>query len=419
MATVEGMRPTISTRLRRIRVSDVTLLVAVIATTVHGVWAWRIGYSVTRDLFVTYALTGTALVVGYWRYLTPDRRISSTAFLAATWFGYLTWLPAVGSNVAGNIWREWLLAAAFLVFGAALGRSRWTSWQGLFIALAFGLAFYQVLALVFSRDNLLEALSGPGQFYASRPLSASLALLMLFGFVLVLARPIASSRPLLLGGGAFLGLSVVLSQHRSVWMAVFVAVPLLVLLQSQRGKVSSQWLICALSPLVYAGASLVLSATMRVSLLPGGSIESLGTVGVPEAAANTATFSWRLEMWQSRLTAPRSLWEWLFGGVFGVSPVKWPATNVMNNYISGHNAFVDLVTMYGLAGLALAAVLVWQSLRVRAVKRSALGVFIVAGLVYGVFYSLPSWSWVVIGIALALGSQRGPDPLIVKTQEVT
>lgn len=402
----------------RINPSDVVLAIAVLATSVHGLWAWQIGYSPTRDLVFTYLLTGIGLGFRYWRSLNRAAVILVTIWLVATWIGFLTWLAATDSNIATNTWREWLLASAFLVFGIAMGRQRWPSWQWVFVVLAALLAAYQLLALIFARDRLAEVLSGPGEFYSDRPMSAGLALLLVLGYIVLLARPAAAVTPLIASGAGLFGISAVLSQHRSVWIAAGVALVLLAWMALRRGGYGVAWFVALLSPLAYAVASLVLSATVSFSLLPSGSIKSVGGVGVPEAATNTATLSWRLDMWQSRLTAPRSLMDWLTGGVFGVNPVKWPGTGVMNGYVSGHNMIVDTLTMYGLLGVIVLVGMFWLALAPRGADLGPDRIFLGALLAFAVFYTAPPWSWVVLGVALSAATGRSTAGQAVPDTEV-
>jgi len=322
----------------------------------------------------------------------------------------MIWVASVGSVVASNTWREWLLATGFLLFGVSLGRKRWPGWSSVFVFLALLLGVYQALALILARDRLASTLEGPGEFYSDRPMSASLALIMVLGFVLLLSRPRPRTNVGDLVGAGFLGISAVLSQHRSVWVSLFIAVILLAWGNVRRGRVGRGWLLALMSPIGYAGLALVLSSTVAISLFPGGNVTAVGSVGVPESAASTATVAWRWEMWESRLTASRSLMEWLFGCVFGVSPVKWPGTEVMNGFISGHNAMVDTITMYGLVGLVVVCTMLWQAVGSPRMLLSPAGIFVCASLGFSVFYTLPSWSWLVIGVALAYASTGRSSP---------
>jgi O-antigen ligase len=240
-----------------------------------------------------------------------------------------------------------------------------------------------------------------GDFYGLRPLTAAQALLMLFGFALLTMSTKRSGRNSVLA--ALLGISVVLAQHRSVWLSLLVVLALLAI----RGTRSATRV--KRGPIIAVSGSLILAITLPaafgINILPTTS-QIAAEPGLPDVVTSTRSTNWRWEMWTTRIEAPRPAENTLFGGVFGVTPVKVPGTRVMNPGNSAHNMAVDTYVMLGLVGLVLTTVLVAMATLFRQ-DRLAPDAILLWGLVtFGVFYNWPSWGWLILGSALSL---RGLD----------
>ncbi|TXH41568.1 MAG: hypothetical protein E6Q90_11415 [Actinobacteria bacterium] len=323
--------------------------------------------------------------------------------------GYILWIPRVGSWISVNLWHELILGLSLLLFAMVFGPRRWFVWR--YILLGFGLlaAAMQLLGLLlFSNELAPLAVYGPGAFYGARPLHANSALFMVVALALVLSdRRMDGRWQMLLG--MVLGLSAVYSQWRSVWAAL--AVVLLVWVWRSCADpalrrslpvslaVGVSWAVVLLSPVL----------TGR-SLLPGGGVEAVGSVELPDTATSTGTLGWRFEMWRSRLEAPRSVANYFFGGVFTDSNVVFPGKGIMRGSLSGHNLFVDLYTYLGLVGLGLLVVLVWAAFRVGGPASWEHRTLLLAVLVYGMFFLWAPWMWVLLGVpaGLARGTVSPP-----------
>ena len=111
--------------LKRANGIDLLLTLAIVASSASFVRFLGIEPSPTRTIFVAYALVGTAGV----SLLRRGRVPATTTWLALgllvmAFVGYLAWIPSVGSWISLNIWSEWILCFAFLVFGVAFGAKR-------------------------------------------------------------------------------------------------------------------------------------------------------------------------------------------------------------------------------------------------------------------------------------------------------
>src|SRR5690606_34839698 len=117
-------------------------------------------------------------------------------------------------------------------------------------------------------------LNGPAQFYGDRPVGAPAALMMVLGMVLAAREDRLSSR-VRMAVVVVLGATVVLAQHRSVWVALLVALVLLMWDGRRRGLAFRQ-----MAGFNAVAAFFVLSAVLPVltplSILPSGRPEQAG-----------------------------------------------------------------------------------------------------------------------------------------------
>lgn len=366
--------------------------------------------STTRQLMLTYILIALSLTGSPWRRLSRAEGLLVLLCALMPLVGLLTWTEGLGSQVASPYWtgwHGWVLLSGFLSFAVAYGRARWTHWRRILITVALVAAGGQALWLGgwLLRGSAVEA-SRYGDFYGLRPLSASVALLMAFGFVLLALIP--SPRPREVGAALFLGVSVVLSQHRSVWAALIGVLILLALRGLQHRGAARSWIsIAGTGGFLVAG--LVLPAVSKFSLLPVQQVAE-SDASLPDVATSTHSMEWRLEMWRTRLEAPRSLLNTVFGGIFGITPVKIPGDGVMNAGLSAHNMAVDVYTMLGLAGLLVIGALVGLSLLARADRLDEFAIMLWALIVFSFFYNWPEWTWLIVGVAFVTRKAGSPSP---------
>jgi hypothetical protein len=390
-------------------VVNATMVWALLATTLPLLRFLSIDLSRTRELFTVYILFALAIVGRWW--CQGDRRfvLLVGVFGAFAVLGTMSWTAAYTWDLAINFWSEWLLASAVMMFAMAFARGHRRTWTIIIQIYAVALAVVQMFVLLASLFvRVLPSVGGP-DFYSNRPLPASLALFLVFGFVLTILThgPLSRRRGWL---ATFLGGSAILSQHRSVWVALLVVIALTLVAMIRRPSLRSGWQAVGATAALFVTA-LFIPVFTSVSLLPG----TVAGSGLPESATSVATTEWRLEMWQSRMQTPRSPVEWLTGGVFGPTPLRGPDSEVMNAGISGHNVMIDVLTMLGLVGVLIVASLWFRGCIGTPDRLAALPVFLWGLMAYGAFYNWPTWGWGVVAAALVVGTRGSPGAAAATT----
>lgn len=381
-------------------VADGAFVWALLVLTVPQLTFLQMDISRTREIMTVYLLVGLSVVGRWWR--NGNRRVVAAVWLLGVMsvFGLISWSRALDWDRGLNFWAEWLLMSAGLMFGLGFARWRWPVWRRIIVGYAVVLSLIQLLALAVISARGVEAGPDPA-FYEMRPLTAALATFLVVAMVLAAFADDLTRRTRVILV-ALLGISVVLSQNRSAWAALIVALALsgLAMWRHPDRRTASAGIASVAGFMLL---SLVLPVMTGLSVLPGtGGAESRE---LPESATSTITTAWRLEMWESRLSASRSLGEWLFGGVFGLTPAKGPTSQVMNPLISAHNLALDVVTMIGIVGLLAVAFLVFTACFGTGQRLAALPICIWSLLALGVFYNWPAWAWLVLGAALAQPSR--------------
>lgn len=396
---------TVPGRLRPIHwIATAAFVVALLVTTLNGFEILELGISRTRELNTAYIVIAIAMFATPWRGLTRVLQITVAALGASIVLGFLVWQVQERSSVAANYWPQWLLPLSMLLLGLAYGRGLWWLWRRIFVAYAvlIGLVQFGLLAVSWQGVGQVASMSN---FYGSRPVGAHLAFVMVAGLVMTLNEPALTTRSRNIIA-AFLGVSVVVSQHRSAWVGLLVALVLLAARSiREKDRISQWWSLPVVSCFFVAAA--VSPVILPASLLPG---ESTQGTALPDSFESTGTLSWRFDMWESRIERSRSLTEWLFGGVFGGTPVWGPDSDVLNPALTGHSIYVDLLSMLGIVGLAAFAVLAYFAVWRSTPRLGELPIVIWSALAFGVFYAWPAWTWGVLGIALVSSSPREVSP---------
>jgi hypothetical protein len=386
--------------------------VVLVLTLLSAVFPWTLSSSIqpswTRDLVSFVVLTACAFAGGLLRGGRDWRLGLVLAFAAMCTVGLIVWVIQGGSSFGLNFWAgwsPWLLSPAFLVFGFTFGPSRWHVWRRVLIVFGVLVAAVQDIGILGKALGVIgtEA-SRFGDFYAMRTIHASLALFIVLAYLLVLAEEPAGRAQATLA--VFLGVSVVVSQHRSVWVALTIITLLMLVHFARTGASRDRW-VGLIAPFAYLVAANLLPV-VGIHLLPRGG-ETAPERGLADAATSSNSLDWRLEMWRTRLAAARDPDHWIFGGVLRVNPVKWPGEGVMNPYNSAHNMFIDVSVMLGLVGVLVVLGMFVAGTILRRDRLAPTAVFLWGLLGYGLFYYWPSWSWVVIGVALAAGRAQPPE----------
>jgi len=310
--------------------------------------------------------------------------------------GLLSWFILDDLQTAVNHWRTLLLSLG--VFWWATAQSQWSSRllaPVVWVALA-GATIQTGLYLVHGFGSASDGHWQEGIGWVSaRPLEASGALIMLCGLLLLIYRP-GPWRPFRVAAIAYLAVSVVLCQHRSVWVAALVAGLFALVMVLKARKLSSFLLV----PAVALGAPLTI---WTVSLLANSSeLES--------SATNTGTLDARFSFWSERMAVARTTTQWLFGEVFGPTPISTDPRFT----IEAHSMYIQIITTLGIVGLILLLALLTLSIRLLVFKTGQVhSVLFPAIIVFGFFYIWPAWSFML------LAQGRGPDPEAPSTIDIT
>ena len=167
---------------------------------------------------VTFGIVAAFRQLYHARWTAPA--IAMTVVSILTFCGVIAWVLQTGTQTGVNYWRDWLTALAVFWWAFTLPQ-RWTwrllrpfAWVGVVAGL---LQLYGFWKNGFGSATVRIQLDD-GTVVASRPLGATIALIMLVGFIIVMAEPArwSAMRVFL---ATFLGISVVIAQHRSVWVA--------------------------------------------------------------------------------------------------------------------------------------------------------------------------------------------------------
>lgn len=367
----------------------------VLATTIRGFSVSAVEMSRTRELMTVYAVALLVVLVRPWRWWPRTVRAISFGFLALVLLGYLAWVVENGSQLAINYWAQWLIPLSCYFLSLSFVRWLWPQWKRLLLVYACGIAAYQALALLlnFGPSN---ANDGSG-FYSERSISATLALVMVVGMVIA-ATDISPGFLIRNVVTAFLGVSVVLAQHRSAWVALIVSCALLGL-RFLRSRRKDDALIGPGIAFGFLGLAALLPLVAPVTLLPAGGAES-DSGGLPASFEATGTLGWRWDMWTSRMQADRSAIEWILGGTFGETPAWGPNSRVLVPEINSHNMYVDLISMLGIAGLLGFAALLALALLRPGHRLTSASIAVWASVAFGCFYQWPALAWMMLAAAL-------------------
>ena len=186
----------------------------------------------------------------------------------------------------------------------------------------------------------------------------------------------------------YLGISILLSQHRSVWVSALVAGTVLCIAAIRGSKQG----IFAMLP--------GLAAAIPIGLIAFSTASNSATLS--DSAENTATLDARFSFWSDRMAVDRSTIEWLLGGFLGPSPVQLDP----RFQIEAHNMYIQTITALGFVGLALLlATLVTAFPRFADAQRRTHSLMLIAVVAYGFFYTWPAWTFLLLGLSCGYREQ--------------
>lgn len=302
--------------------------------------------------------------------------------------GLVSWMLILGLEPAVNFWRSWTFPVAAALYAAANPSLREPRGLRPFVWAGVLASLTQVMGIARKGfGSNMDAVIVNGEVVRARPLTAAVALLLLIAMIVVLLEgPKLNLSKLLLA--SWLAVSVVLAQHRSVWVAAAVAGFLVV-----RALVSTSRQRLVAGTLAGLGAA-------AVGLTVAAVVRSQQQLSV--SASSTSTLEWRVDNWTEKLTTGRSTIQWVTGSVFGPTPLSDPQANVRFT-MSSHSIYVETIATLGVLGLLLLVLVVIGSIRGSNMHMPA-RVIMLSLLAYGLFYQWPAFAWVVVGLAASRAS---------------
>lgn len=313
-------------------------------------------------------------------------------------------VAAFGLQQAVNESRQWFYLLATVAFGVTLPLRDVRRWRQFAVLSAGWLVLVAVVGLL---DTGVQPATAPiqvdGQLMDPRPVTAPGALLLAEALLLVLAR--SRNRYRALVSAAALGGTLLVLQHRTVWIAALAALLYLTAV-ALRGDRRAR-----LAALVAAGAVTVAALT---AFLTGTAQRSAVAVSAENVAAADNTFIWRVTGWRELLQAPTDVTKVVFGDPFGSGFRRVISGQLVT--VSPHSQYVETLLRFGVVGLALSVgvfLLAWRGAPAAAgtigASPAALRALLMVAALYGIAYRLDPLQGLLIGTVLGLASAAGDE----------
>lgn len=302
-----------------------------------------------------------------------------------------------GLETGLNDARGWLYLAGTLLYAATVpdGWSR-RAW-GLLIAggmvtAAIAVPFWLAEGLGTSSETILK----DGEFVSSRPITAAGALLILQAAILALAFR-WPSRSAATWVAVAAGLSTLLLQHRTVWIAAAVVAVMGFAWWSARRRQAEKAAVFAATGVLL----LALPVAAWGFAQNGALVESAS-----ETTRSTSTLAWRTDGWSQLVQKDDSAPSVLLG-----TPSGADRSRVLNGQIvdvAPHNGSLDLYLRAGLVGLIVAGwmiVLLWLRRKPLAanigLSSQAIALLLITQLIYSMAYSPDVLQGLIVGMLLS------------------
>lgn len=362
------------------------------------------------DHDIVFALIGTAAIARllrkHWFTWAQRSLLLAGAILL---FSLARGVAAFGVETAVNESRHWLfLVIAALYFTTVVSR-RVLHRVGFVIVCGGGaLAAVAVLRWVIVGAGGPEALLGSRADAGLRVLHAEVTLIVLQAFF-ILAVAFQRLNTWLRWLAAGLLTTVILMQHRTIWVALVVG--LLVMLYRDRDL--------ARRAVVLIAGALLATALVVISLF-GNPADEVATT-----ATRTDTFEWRFEGWQELITTrgPQNAVEVASGQGFGAGWAREVANRPTRD-VSPHSMYVESLLRLGLIGTGALLVALWGPLlalwrrpsdareagdapqQIPWLSNDAIAVLLAAQAAFSVTYFPAPTAGIVIGVAGGMVGQR-------------
>lgn len=208
-----------------------------------------------------------------------------------------------------------------------------------------------------------------------------------------------------------LGMTILVLQHRSVWVAAFLpAMMAFVIVRQNKGKLASRLA-------VIGAVSVLVLGPLLASGKFSGATSSVSESAVRATSTTSGTFVGRIEGWDALLkkwvaSGPR---VWAIGNPYGSGFERKQGTDGREVHYAPHNYYVQLLLRTGVIGLLGFLALQWYLLRgathLAEKPHDALTGYtmlglLVSGLLYYIPYSPPYIHGLITGMVLALVLQH-------------
>ena len=375
-----------------IRHQRLTLFVLLAATIATGLRDYDIPVGTTFgplyvSVFDVLLVAFVAVSVARWQFIRL-RGWELAALLALSLLmltGLFTWIASEGLETAVVRWRYWLylVGALWWVFSV---RRNWKLSDLQVVVLAgwiSSLFFVVGVARGGFGSNSTRVLLD-GQLVSARPVNAAVSLIVLMAFWVVVFDSSRRTVVRMTSASVFLGV-VLLSQHRSVWLAAFTSGAVAMIAYARRDQ---RWSWDRLS----LGIGLVILSI----LLARGALQSFNFLW--QSANDDRTWTWRFDGWRDRLATMDSPVDLLFGGIGG--PVGPAAVGAFAT--SAHSMFIEPLLMLGVLGSTILWFL-WLSLILRRASLSRL-VYVIGAILasFGIAYQWPLVPAVLAAVVVAI-----------------
>lgn len=305
--------------------------------------------------------------------------------------GTVAWFLILGPQPAANAWRTWLSSLALAWWALTVPRPWGLAALKVIVGVATAAAILQLLAFgKYGFRSASDATDLDKSLFDGRPIWASVALMILIGATSLAAgnghwtlRRVA----LLI----FLATSVLLAQHRSVWVSGLVCAGVLVM-KTSRDRGRFDW----------ARFTLLSSIVMCIGLIV--SRITVASSSLSSAASSTSTLTWRTGYWVESLSIDRSVTQWLLGGTLGPSPAYTPDTPEHVVLLGGaHSAYIGTSQSLGIIGVIsmLSLLIAFARSHLGPAPRSIPLLYCLGFAAYGIFYGLPDWAFLLMAAAVA------------------
>ena len=376
------------------------------------IWTSPLGVNVALMDIIATVLMGGAILR-----LTSTRRVSGLqklflVYCAIVAISYLRGTIAFGLQSATNNLRTvyYFLSVTLYFSTCTLGRHElrnimytWFAGTGILVALAMA-RWSAIIMPSFLDFIVIPPKCGLRVLYAIPAFLLAQSLL-----ILILTRRRRWSVGIPIIATAILAITVLLLQHRTVWVVLIVTGALVIWKKpALRSRVS-----------LVAVFVLLLLIVMGLTII-GPQIFSALKLSATRATSAQSTFTWRIAGWRA-LFSHMSATDYLFGMPFGESYFIEEIHERGN--ISPHSLYVSIIARVGLPGLLLFVGLYLRTLGKLAkypfttetpyLSSSILWFLLVGQLVYGIAYSLSYSQGIFLGLAMAMATCK---PLAAKSR---